>query len=43
MPRVELDAEAPDFALENHRGRTVQLSDFRGQKHIVLVLNRGFT
>lgn len=34
--------EAPDFALKDTEGRTVRLSDFRGDKHVVLVFNRGF-
>ncbi len=40
--RVEINLEAPDFALEDFRGRTVRLSDYRGKKHVVLVFNRGF-
>jgi peroxiredoxin len=43
MPkRIELAAEAPDFTLADFRGQTVRLSDYRGVKHVVLVLNRGF-
>lgn len=42
MSKVELHAQAPDFALRDLHGRTVRLSDYRGQKHVVLVLNRGF-
>ena len=42
MPRVAVDAEAPDFTLEDHRGRPVSLSGFRGDRHVVLVFNRGF-
>ena len=33
---------APDFELVDTHGNTVRLSDFRGGKHVVLVLNRGF-
>lgn len=33
---------APDFALPDVNGNVVRLSDFRGQKHVVLVFNRGF-
>ena len=40
--RVEVNTEAPDFALEDFQGKTVRLSDYRGQKHVVLVFNRGF-
>ncbi|MGQ9586282.1 MAG: redoxin domain-containing protein [Anaerolineae bacterium] len=43
MPRVEMNAPAPDFALEDFQGRIVRLSDYRGRKRVVLVLNRGFT
>jgi peroxiredoxin len=39
--RLETDI-APDFALEDTRGNEVRLSDFRGKKHVLLVLNRGF-
>ena len=40
--RVALNATAPDFPLDDFQGRTVRLSDYRGQKHILLVFNRGF-
>ena len=33
---------APDFTATDSEGRTVQLSDYKGNKHIVLVFNRGF-
>lgn len=33
---------APDFELEDVQGRRVRLSDFRGQKTIVLAFLRGF-
>lgn len=42
MPKVSINAPAPDFALIDWQGRAVRLSDFRGQKHVVLVFNRGF-
>ena len=32
-----------DFVLEDYRGQTVRLTDYRGQKHAVLVFNRGFS
>ena len=34
---------APDFVLQDTRGRDVKLSDYRGKKHAVLVFTRGFT
>ncbi len=34
--------EAPEFTLDDVRDNLVSLSDFRGEKHIVLVFNRGF-
>lgn len=42
MPRVALNATAPDFALEDFRGQQVHLSDFRGKNNVLLVFNRGF-
>jgi peroxiredoxin len=33
---------APDFTLADVQGRPVQLSDFQGVKHVILVFNRGF-
>ncbi len=42
MPRVSLDQPAPDFSLTDYRGEPVRLSQFRGQRHVLLVFNRGF-
>ncbi len=42
MPKVELNVPAPDFTLQDFSGKTVRLSDFRDQSHIVLIFNRGF-
>jgi peroxiredoxin len=33
---------APDFELPDFDGRLVRLSDFNGQKNLVLVFLRGF-
>jgi peroxiredoxin len=33
---------APDFTLTDTRGRSVTLSQFQGDRHVVLVFNRGF-
>ncbi|HTX68337.1 MAG TPA: hypothetical protein VMH50_04235 [Thermoleophilia bacterium] len=43
MPRVSLNAPAPEFALPDFTGRPVSLSDFRGRENVLLVFNRGFT
>jgi peroxiredoxin len=42
MPKVSLNKPAPDFTLNDFRGEPVQLSDFRGRSHVLLVFNRGF-
>lgn len=33
---------APDFSLVDTQGNEIRLSDYRGKKHVLLVLNRGF-
>jgi peroxiredoxin (alkyl hydroperoxide reductase subunit C) len=33
---VEVGQEAPDFTLRSHLGEDVTLSQYRGQKHVVL-------
>ncbi|NLS80257.1 MAG: redoxin domain-containing protein [Chloroflexi bacterium] len=33
---------ATDFTLADTHGQSVSLSDYRGQKHVVLIFNRGF-
>ena len=33
---------APDFALQDYNGQSVRLSDYRGDKNVVLVFNRSF-
>lgn len=40
--RVKVGQPAPDFALENVEGQTINLSDFRGKKAVVLVFYRGY-
>lgn len=39
---VELGSVAPDFSLESNIGKIVQLSDYRGHKHVVLYFMREF-
>lgn len=43
MPRVALNAPAPDFTLPDFTGTPVSLAGFRGQKNVLLVFDRGFT
>jgi peroxiredoxin len=40
--RIEINAPAPDFELPDFSCRPVRLSDYRDQRHVVLVFNRGF-
>lgn len=41
LERVAVGDVAPDFSLESFSGDTVALSDFRGEKNVVLVFYRG--
>ncbi|GAA2743754.1 MULTISPECIES: peroxiredoxin [Kitasatospora] len=34
---IEVGTEAPDFELKNQHGESVKLSDYRGEKNVVLV------
>ena len=43
MARIALNNPAPDFALRDFRGSEFRLSDFQGERHVVLVFNRGFS
>jgi peroxiredoxin len=43
MPKVEIQVEAPDFALPDFRGTLFRLSSLRTRNHVLLVFNRGFT
>jgi peroxiredoxin len=42
MSKIREATAAPDFTLTDTQGQSVTLSDYRGQKHVVLVFNRGF-
>lgn len=42
MAKVQLNLPAPDFTLKDYRGNPVTLSDFQGEKIVLLVFNRGF-
>ena len=41
LDRVATGSEAPEFRLPDTEGRHVALSDYRGEKHVVLVFYRG--
>ena len=43
MTEIHEGVPAPDFALADTQGHSITLSDYQGQKHVVLVFNRGFT
>ncbi|MCJ7734491.1 MAG: redoxin domain-containing protein [Anaerolineales bacterium] len=42
MPRIELQALAPDFCLPDYTGQEIRLTDFRNRQNVLLVFNRGF-
>lgn len=42
MSRVELNTQAPDFTMNDFNGKSVSLSDYAGQKNVLVVFNRGF-
>lgn len=41
LERVKVGAPAPDFLLEDEKGASVALSQFREKKNVVLVFYRG--
>ena len=40
--QIAVGREAPDFELTDVQGRAVRLSDYRGQKRVILNFTRGF-
>jgi peroxiredoxin len=42
MAKIEINTPAPDFTLDDFKGRSVTLSGFRQKKNVLLVFNRGF-
>lgn len=42
MALVEINQPAPEFQINDIDGVIQSLSKYKGKKHIVLVLNRGF-
>jgi peroxiredoxin len=43
MPKVAIEAEAPDFELADFGGSPFRLSSMRSRQNVLLVFNRGFT
>ena len=41
MSRAELNKPAPDFTLTDFNGKEISLTDFQGNKNVLLVFNRG--
>ena len=41
LDRVTVGTEAPDFSLRGLSGDVITLSDYRGEKNVVLVFYRG--
>lgn len=39
---VPIGTEAPDFTLPSVTGEEIQLTNYRGKQHVVLVFLRGF-
>jgi len=42
MAKVLVNTKAPNFFLTDLQGNKISLSDFRGQKNVLVVFNRGF-
>ena len=42
MALIEIHQPAPDFTLEDVSGNTISLSQYKDDKNVILVLNRGF-
>lgn len=42
MTKLKKNKQAPDFTIEDVNGEEFKLSDFKGEKNLYIVLNRGF-
>lgn len=42
MASVAVNMMAPDFTLNDFNGRPFTLSTYKGEKNVLLVMNRGF-
>jgi peroxiredoxin len=40
--QISVGQAAPDFELTDVQGNAVRLSDYRGERHVLLVFTRGF-
>ena len=40
--QIAIGQAAPDFELTDVQGEAVRLSDYRGERHVMLVFTRGF-
>ena len=43
MTQVAINKPSPEFTLKDLSGKPVSLTDYRSQKNVLLVFNRGFT
>ena len=43
MPKVAINTPSPEFELQDYKGNTVRLSDFKGKTNVLLVFNLTFT
>ncbi len=42
MPKVSINTPAPNFTLKDFAGQPITLVDYREQRNVLLVFNRGF-
>jgi AhpC/TSA family len=42
LERVQVGQVAPNFSLDSYGGDVITLSDYRGEKNVVLVFYRGY-
>ena len=43
MPKVAINAPAPEFTLQDYQGNLASLSHFKEKQHVLLIFNRGFS
>ena len=42
MEHIEINNEAQEFNIKDNKGNIIKLSDYKNQKNVYLVFNRGF-